>query len=100
SCGRVWVGTSEGLHLFPDTTSVWMDEGKKVLNPEGKETWRVSCLLEASDGSIWASPGKGNTVYLYASGGPVALPTPISQVRSIYEDSLGRFWIGDRATDG
>src|ERR1700683_3835159 len=92
--GYLWVGTTGGLARF---------DGARFSPPNDGTTQTLSvnsvfCLLVSHDGTIWAGTEGGGLLHMAASG---ALKTYAAQdgltnafVRSIYEDSHDRLWVG------
>jgi ligand-binding sensor domain-containing protein/two-component sensor histidine kinase len=92
--GYLWVGTTGGLTRF---------DGARFspLNDGAAPTLSVNsffCLLRSHDGTIWAGTEGGGLIHFAASG---AIKTYAAQdgladafVRSIFEDSLDRLWVG------
>ena len=92
--GYLWVGTTGGLTQF---------DGSRFnpLNDGTTQTLTVNsffCLLLSRDGTIWAGTEGGGLLHILASG---AIRTYAAQdgladafVRSIFEDSQDRLWVG------
>jgi ligand-binding sensor domain-containing protein/signal transduction histidine kinase len=92
--GYLWVGTTGGLARF--------DGGRFIpLNDGTTQTLSVNsflCLLLSRDGTLWAGTEGGGLLHIASTGviRAYAAPDGLTDafVRSIYEDSGGRLWVG------
>jgi ligand-binding sensor domain-containing protein/two-component sensor histidine kinase len=92
--GYLWVGTTGGLTEFDGSRFNPLTDGTT-------QTFTVNsffCLLLSHDGTMWAGTEGGGLLHIGASG---AIRTYAAQdgladafVRSIFEDSLNRLWVG------
>lgn len=89
--GRVWIGTDIGLFMLEDDHQTVHD----FTGITGGGEAAVSCIREASDGSIWVATylglyhyeGEGFRVYTIADG------LPNNYVCGILEDENHRLWL-------
>ena len=110
SSGRLWTGGQLGLYLIDLNTR---DTGKKTEqfpyvnyrykldNPSSRTVEKISCVMQASDGTIWLG-GIGSGLYKAeetASGAfefrnfGVADGLSNDRLKGIEEDGSGRLWI-------
>ena len=86
--GLVWFGTGDGLQSF--------DGREMITHPLRGGSDYVNCLLEASDGTLWA--GTDDAVfYMDKSGEFRRIPEeqlPVVLVNTLAEDREGGIWIG------
>ena len=102
SKGALWVGTlGDGLYCYDSLVALQHDDGKRYTQADGLGSNRVYSVFETRDGTIWAgtlgSPGcLCRFTGAPASGGKAfeAIPTPHTVIRLLFEDSLGRLWMG------
>ncbi len=94
--GRLWVGTSDGVHLLEDGTP--RDRWTRADGLPGKEVW---ALLRDAEGRTWASTMTGLVLLedlkspvrtVAASAGTTAAP-----VYACVRDGWNRIWLGTEA---
>ena len=93
---QLWIATTGGLSRFDGSTFTTLNEEQLAGVPVNS----FSCLTRTRDGSLWAGTEGGGIVHI--TGSKAELFDSRSglrdlYVRSIYEDSRGRLWVG---TDG
>jgi ligand-binding sensor domain-containing protein/signal transduction histidine kinase len=92
--GYLWVGTTGGLTRFDGARFSSLNDGTT-------STLSVNsffCLLLSRDGTIWAGTEGGGLLHFTSSGNVRTYSAPDGLtdafVRSIFEDSRGRLWVG------
>jgi ligand-binding sensor domain-containing protein/signal transduction histidine kinase len=93
--GEIWVGTDGyGLNRLQGETA------RLVTDETSAASWRVSAVLADRQGRVWAALRSGG-VFRW-QGGPFTplanLTTAGYPTRSLFEDSHGAVWIGQRIT--
>ena len=92
SLGFIWVGTNHGLAKFDGFSFARVPIGSDL-----RDTW-ISKLYKDQSGCIWVCSGKGlfvldqRTEHFQPKAFNAAANAP--SVRSILQDSQGRFWLG------
>lgn len=91
--GRLWIGTTGGLARF-DGAAI---EVQGLGGSKAVEAASIFCLTLAHDGSLWVGTEGGGLLHLY--GGKQRVYSAREGltdgfVRSIYEDSRSRLWVG------
>ncbi len=96
----IWVGTSDGLYRLSDSQElerVDLDQGISNTNPVP-----ISSIIEDRQGSLWI--GAANRVRRILPGGRFeSFGTEnglLGNVSIVYEDKVGRIWVGFRAGGG
>lgn len=93
SGGRLWIITRQG-------GVIRCENGVFAALPEisrvtGKETW---CIMESSDGAIWAGCGTG--LFRFSEGEAEKIPLPgnlsTRAVAKLLEDRNGTIWVGSK----
>jgi ligand-binding sensor domain-containing protein/signal transduction histidine kinase len=92
--GYLWVGTTGGLTRFDGARFSPVNDGTTPTLGVNN----FFCLLLSRDGSIWAGTEGGGLLHFEGSGDvrTYAAPDGLTDafVRSIFEDSRGRLWVG------
>jgi ligand-binding sensor domain-containing protein/signal transduction histidine kinase len=92
--GYLWVGTTGGLTRFDGAQFTPFNGGAAQTLPVNS----IYCLLMARDGTIWAGTDGGGLLHIAGSRviKTFAAPDGLTDafVHSIYEDSIGRLWVG------
>ena len=93
--GRIWVGTDgAGVNCLQGKTAWTVGEAALAAS------WRVSAVLADREGRVWATLRSGG-VYYWREGTFSQLTgfaTERVPARSLFEDSCGAVWIGQRNT--
>jgi ligand-binding sensor domain-containing protein/two-component sensor histidine kinase len=92
--GYLWVGTTGGLARFDGARFSPLNDGTAHTLPVNG----FNCLLLSHDGTLWAGTEGGGLLHIanseiVRSYGDAAGLTDVF-VRTIYEDSIGRLWVG------
>jgi ligand-binding sensor domain-containing protein/signal transduction histidine kinase len=92
--GALWVGTALGLDRVDRKTGV-----VRVLNTSDRNIW---CLMEETDGTIWAGSQRGGIDVFSADGRRIRTfslqngTLPENNIRALLRDSKGRIWAGSQ----
>ena len=93
--GEIWVGTDGyGLNRLQGETA------RLATEEPQRASWRVSAVLVDHEGRVWAALRSGG-VFRWESGSftpLVGFATAGYPTRSLFEDSHGAVWIGQRNT--
>ena len=113
--GNLWIGTYGGLDLFDEQTETFTHHKSMAGNPQSLTSDSIRVVYEDKKGTLWIGTGmpwdpdaRGGlnrynrennnfTRYLHDSDDPNSLIN--NDVRAIFEDSRGNFWVGT-AGDG
>ncbi len=107
--GNLWVGTMGGLHRFDRGREAFVRYRHDPSDPRSLSDDRVRAILQDGEGALWVGTFEGlNRLLDPGSGGDGAFDRFLSddadpgslshpRVRTLFEDSGGRLWIG---TDG
>ncbi|MBQ6577832.1 MAG: helix-turn-helix domain-containing protein [Bacteroidales bacterium] len=105
SKGRLWMGSQEGVFAFdlnkrnPDGSFPFKNYRTKLDDPESGIVETISCILEASDGTIYLGSNGGGLYYSIPGKEDVfgchnsSSGLSNDRVRGICEDGNKRIWI-------
>lgn len=100
--GLLWLGTDAGLQRFDPVKREFLDQAESWLSSQTAVMGRVTDILHAPDGTVWATslhglaeirPDAGKvTIHTQYSTSEIVLPS--NTVSSLLLDDRERLWIG------
>ena len=103
--GRIWVGTRLGLYQLVDDPQPNRPVVARIYSPKEGTRYRISSLVQTSDGRLWVGAIEGLSEFLAADGdggGRLHVYTSANglsdvAINALCEDRAGNLWIGTEA---
>ena len=86
--GDLWIATSRGLDMF------WALPVKSFSKREGLNEDEVESVAASRDGNVWIGTSSLQVLGSHGISSPPGKALPGDQVTSIFEDHVGRLWVG------